>query len=844
MADRYPPHKTPLAIVGMACHLPGADDLDQYWRMLVEGRSAVVEMPPDRLDQDMYFDPQVGVRGKTYSKLAAIISHRTFDRASLPIDEKLAQSVDLAHLLMCNVAASALRHAGIDPFNVPLRNTGVYVGHAQGTTLAGDHTYSSCMPEAAEFLREIPAFAQLPAAQQDAVIAELVQRVRAPLPRPSASVPDVSASLIAGTINKAFGLNGPYVAINSACASSLQAMLLGARALQMGRVDMAIVGGASDCKSDSLVLFSNARAMSSTGTRPFDSEADGLIVGEGYVALVMKTLQRALDDGDRVLAVVRGLGVSSDGKGKSLWAPRKEGQTKAMERAYRDGLDVADLDYVEAHATATKLGDATELNTLKDILGRHFPPGRKIPITSVKANIGHTLETAGIAGVIKAVLAMNHETVPPAINIRQLNTNIDWANSPVYVPTSPTPWPKHANGRPRRAGVNAFGIGGLNMHVVLDEFNDATRALAAAVPGPPHQRLTADEEAIAIVGLGCVLPGAENPAAFWNLLASGTDPKSPVPSDRWRPEIAMKTAPAGSPAPSSLVGGFISNFEYDWKRHKVPPKQVQQADPLQFMLLDATDQAMQDAGYDQRAFQRENVGVVVGTEFGGDFSFQLQLGLRIPELERHIAAILAQHGFQAEQAQQVGKDYAEAMLKHWPALIDETGSFSTSSLASRIGKTWNLMGGAAAIDAGQSSGLASLSISVDMLLAGDCDMMICAAGQRRMAWPMYESLALGGDLANGPRARRSMPRLKAPCRAKAWLSCCSNGWPTQSATAITFMPSSAAWARATIRIPGAGRSNWPWSDRLAGAPRNRPKLASSNSMPWVKPTSPPMRCAP
>ena len=449
MADRYSPHQIPLAIVGMACRLPGADNLEQYWQMLVGGGHAVTEMPSDRFDADMYFDPQVGVRGKTYSKLAATLSSRAVDLSQLPIDPKLAASVDGAHLLMCDVAAAALRHAGIDPFNVPLRNSGVYVGHAQGTTLAGDHTYSTCMAEAAEFLRQVPAFQSLPPHEQQAVIDELIQRVRAPLPHPTVETPDVSASLVAGAINKAFGLNGPYVAINSACASSLQAMLIGARQLQLGRVDMAIVGGASDCKSDSLVLFSNARAMSATGTRPFDADADGLIVGEGYVAIVMKTLKRALEDGDKVWAVVRGLGVSSDGKGKSLWAPRKEGQTKAMERAYRDGLDVADLDYVEAHATATKLGDATELNTLKGILGGVLPQGKQIPITSVKANIGHTLETAGIAGVIKAVLAINNETVPPAINIKEINPNIDWANSPVYVPTTPQPWPKRADGKPR-----------------------------------------------------------------------------------------------------------------------------------------------------------------------------------------------------------------------------------------------------------------------------------------------------------------------------------------------------------------------------------------------------------
>src|SRR5262249_54476916 len=150
----------------------------------VEGRSAVAELPPDRLDQDMYFDPEVGVRGKTYSKLAAIIGARSFDRSRCPIDEKLAANVDIAHLLMCDVAASALKHAGRDPFNVPLRNTGVYIGHAQGSTLAGDLTYASCMREAAEFLRDVPAFQQLTAAEQEALIRELVERVRGPLPKP------------------------------------------------------------------------------------------------------------------------------------------------------------------------------------------------------------------------------------------------------------------------------------------------------------------------------------------------------------------------------------------------------------------------------------------------------------------------------------------------------------------------------------------------------------------------------------------------------------------------------------------------------------------------------------
>ncbi|MCH7753133.1 MAG: polyketide synthase, partial [Planctomycetes bacterium] len=383
------PESIPIAIVGMACKLPGADNLEEYWKLLIEGRSAVVELPPDRLDQDLYYDSKVGVLGKSYSKLGALISSREFQHSECPIPEELERIVDPVHLLMCGVAGSALRHAGMDPFNLPesLCNCGVFVGHAQGSNLAGDYTYATCIEEAAEFLRDSEQFQLLSAAEQQAVIQELVDDVRSRMPRRTLDAPDVSASMVAGAISKAFQLTGPFAAINSACASSLQSILLGARSLQLGRVDMAIVGGASDCKSDTLVLFSHARAMSTTGSRPFDAEADGLICGEGYAAIVLKTLPRALADGDRIHAVVRGLGISSDGKGKSLWAPRKEGQIEAMKRAYRTGIDISKLQYLEAHSTATQLGDATELNTLTEILSQHFPPGKKIPVTSVKANI-------------------------------------------------------------------------------------------------------------------------------------------------------------------------------------------------------------------------------------------------------------------------------------------------------------------------------------------------------------------------------------------------------------------------------------------------------------------------
>ena len=742
----------PVAIVGMACRLPGADNLDQFWHLLVDGRSSIAELPHERLDQELYYDPRRGQRGKTYSKIGAIISSRQFNNQACPIPKKLEASVDNAHLLMCEVAADACRHAGFDPFKLTLRNTGVYIGHAQGSNLAADFTYGTCIEDAAQLLREVSGFQQLPPNEQVAITRELVETVRAQTPKRAADSPDVAINMVAGTISKAFGLTGPFTAVNSACASSLQAVMLGVRALQLGRIDMAIVGGASDCKSDSLVLFSHAQSMSESGSRPFDATADGLICSEGYVALILKTLPRALADGDAIQAIVLGLGMSSDGRGKSLWAPRKEGQVKAMERAYRHGVDMSSLQYIEAHATSTNLGDATELNALSEVLGKKFPPGKKIPVTSVKANIGHALEAAGISSVIKTVLCLQHKTFVPAINIQSLNSKINWETAPFYIPREKAQWPEQPGGLPRRAAVNAFGIGGLNVHLVLEEFTEARRAgLTASYKAKEAVASTSpasESEAIAVIGIGCIFPGAAHPAKYWELLASGRDPKCSMPPGRWS-DLSYE---AGSRRPyrtPTTLGGYITDFAYDWRKHKEPPKQVQQADPLQFMLLEAADQALIDSGYDKKEFDRTRLGVLVGTEFGGDFSAQLELGLRLPHIEMLLKQSMGRRGIAADRSSAIATEFSEVMLKHWPALIDESGSFSTSTLASRITKTMNLMGGAASIDSSDASSAAALSACVDMLLSGDCDMMICAGGQRCMNLPQYEAMSINGVLAVG-----------------------------------------------------------------------------------------------
>ena len=302
--------------------------------------------------------------------------------------------------------------------------------------------------------------------------------------------------------------------------------------------------------------------------------------------------------------------------------------------------------------------------------------------------------------------------------------------------------------------MNAFGIGGLNMHVVVDEYAAAHFAPLVQPPTKSATHRPADDDsAVAVVGMACILPGAPNLDAYWNLLASGRDPKTQATPDRWRTDLALKPGCRETFRTPTALGGYITDFQYDWRAHKLPPKQIAQADPLQFMLLEAADQALQDAGYRERPIDRQRVGVVVGTEFGGDFAFQLQMALRLPDMERMLVDLLTGHGMPPDRARQIFTQFADVLLSHWPALIDETGSFSTSSLASRITKTWDLMGGAAAIDSGSASSLAAVAVCVDMLLAGDCDMMVCAAGQRRMGLPTYEVLSLTGTLSTRDKPR-------------------------------------------------------------------------------------------
>ena len=750
--------RIPFAVTGMACYLPGADNLEKYWKLLRQGQSAIVRVPDERLHYDLYFDPQKGKKGKTYMDQAGLVDYPAFNSCRCPFPIDVAGHLESGHLLMCETAAAACRQANMDPFNLSCRRTGVYVGNNQSGDLASELAYSVLAGEAGRYLLDMPEFQDLTGERGRRLVEETVRDVRRSLPRyADGGLPSVAYHLTAAAVSRSLGLDGPAMVFDAACSSSLQALAVASRDLALGNTEMAIVGGASFFRVDSLMIFSAARSGSAKGSCPFCDSADGLIPAEGYVALTLKTLERALADGDPIQAVIHGIGVSSDGKGKSLWAPSSDGQYEAIVRSYESPERMGRLAYLEAHATSTAVGDLTELNALTAAFDGKFADGRKRPIGGVKANIGHALEAAGLAGLIKAVMVLQHDEVPPQINCEPFNTKVNWEKLPFYVPRKAEPLPPSVDGSPRMAGVNSFGIGGLNVHVALEEAPKRSTAVSVSMTGArsdaetarPAKALTdAAREPIAVIGFGAVLPGVRTLQDFGEVVFSGKNVFSDVTDDRWNASAEINPDAPDSFHALSGRGGFITDFVYDWRRHKIPPKQIACADPLQFMMLDAADAALSDAGYDRRPLDRMRTGVLVGSSFDTDFSLALSMGFRHSHFQHALKETLHRHGFCDEAKNDAVCDaYFKTLCERMTAIMDETGSFTPSSLSSRITKTYNLVGGAVTAEAGDVGALAVLSEAMNILRLRENDMMIVAAGSRMMGLPTFIRMGLAGRLS-------------------------------------------------------------------------------------------------
>jgi acyl transferase domain-containing protein/acyl carrier protein len=413
----------PIAVVGLACRVPGAGDAEAFWQLLLSGTDATGEMPAGR---GLCNEHQENDRGGFLEDIDL------FDAPFFSISPREAAHMDPQQRLLLEVAWEALEHAGQAPEELAGSQTGVFVGistHDYDRVYASDHSLIDIYTN-------------------------------------TGNAHSIAASRLAYVLD----LQGPSMAIDTACSSSLVAIHLACQSLRSGETSLALAGGVNIMLSPAPTIgFAKARMISARGCcRPFDAEADGLVRAEGCGVVVLKRAADASACGDRILALIRGSAVNQDGHSQGLTAPNGQAQQRVITRALQAaGLEAGRLEYIIAQGTGTPLGDAVEFEALQGVLGERAGDERLCALGSIKANIGHLEAASGVASMIAAILALQHETIPPQIHFQQANPRISLAGAPLFFPGEPVAWLQRE--RPRIAGVSAFSFSGTNVHLVLEE---------------------------------------------------------------------------------------------------------------------------------------------------------------------------------------------------------------------------------------------------------------------------------------------------------------------------------------------------------------------------------------
>ena len=707
----------PIAIVGIGGIFPNAPTLDAFWQNIERGVSAAREVPDVRwpLPLAEIYHPQRGLIDHVYSKRGCYITDFALDAAGLRLDPALIAQLDPVFHLALHAARAALRDANLT--EAERRAAGVMLGNIALPT----ETMSAMT---AEMLGQ--AFENAVFQTSEVLKTSEVFRVN-PMNRHA-------VGMVAGITAQAFGLGGGSFTVDGACAASLYALNFAALELQAGRADAMLTGGV--CRPDSAFTqmgFCQLGALSPTGAcAPFDAKNDGLVVGEGAGMFVLKRLADALRDGNQIYAVIRGIGLSNDRQG-NLLAPDAEGQLRAMRAAYAQaGWQPQDVDVIECHATGTPVGDAVELSSLRQLWGEAGWQRGQCVIGGVKSNVGHLLTGAGAAGLMKTVLALRHRTLPPTANFMTPNPKLDLPNSPFTVLKQAQAWAKRSDSTPRRAAVSAFGFGGINAHVLLEEYRSPgpspesgegeTRNLTPA-PSPKARgeqtSLPVGEGLgvgchIAVVGMGAHIGKWPSLRAFERRMF-GMDATPPAPKpDQWG---------VNPPENQSLSGYFLDELTLPLGKFKIPPKEMEESLPQQLLMLKVAAGAIADAkmNLSDEAALRTGVFTGIGLDFNStNFSYRWKIAAHAKTWAKKLGLNLSDEELQAWIA-----ELRDAFGP--PLTANRTVGALGGIVASRIAREFKIGGAGITISAEENSGLQALNAAVRLLQAETIDQAIVGA---------------------------------------------------------------------------------------------------------------------
>lgn len=661
-----------IAVVGVSGVFPGSPDPQTFCENVLNGKNAVDAVPESRWGMPVSrVLSESPCPDRAVSDKAGLISDFNFTPHGFAIDPGLLTGLDPG--LQLSLSAARELVLTINASTDLLSRTGI-----------------------------ILAAISLPTEHCSALAFDIVMKGRTDGFSPARTIGSGVVSWPAALCARALGIGRGAFTLDAACASSLVSIKLACDRLLSGQADMMIAGGVS--RPDSLytqIGFSQLQALSPTGIcAPFDRNADGLVVGEGVGMIALKRMADAVSHQDNILGVITGAGISNDMEG-TLVAPASEGQVRAMAQAYRSaGWTMRDVQYIECHGSGTPVGDLVEMKSLETMIEETGPDRNHTPplaIGSVKSMIGHLLTAAGAAGFIKTVMAMNRKHLPPSLHFTAPPAGSLLERGVAAVQTRTAEWRPRKPGATRKAGVSAFGFGGINAHILVEEFQPDRRIYHLGATAAP---VSGDPVPCAIVGMGTVSPAAPDLPAFDRLIA-GNDPRLPAaPGKRFR---SAETDPSFSPH-----GFYIHEIATVAGEFHIPPNQITDILPQHLIMLKAARQALRDAGIPVRpasgAPHRSRFGAAVGIEFDYEATdFHLRW-----------------------QARHCGEAVQDAVSP--PLTFNRTLGALGGICGSRIAREFKLGGPCFTVSAGACSGIRALEIGVSSLSRKETDLFICTAG--------------------------------------------------------------------------------------------------------------------
>jgi len=692
----------PIAVVGMSGLFPNALDLDTFWHNIIHKKDATTNVPENRwiVKPDLMVTPEL-MPDKAISKRACLINNFHLNPDGLSVDQDLLKALDPLYHLVLHAGRQALfcvkPNAKTKKFN--RKKTGVILAAIALPTDASSLITREILGTSFEnSLFQGSSTFQSGRLEQNELLA--------------AKVTSLPAALLA----QALGLGGGTFTLDAACASSLYAVKLACDALLSKRCDVMLAGGVSrpECLYTQ-VGFSQLTALSPSGKcAPFDESADGLVVGEGVGVLALKRLDDAIADRDDIHGVISGIGLSNDMRG-NLIAPDTRGQVRAMSSAYKQaGWSPDDVDLIECHGAATPVGDHTELAGLRTLWENINWSEGQCAIGSVKSMIGHLLTGAGAAGLIKILLAFKHKVLPPSCNFKKAPINSPLLNSPFRVQTEPEPWKSKNKHAPRRAAVSAFGFGGINAHLLLEQWHFKKKIPQTPMAKKRHNSSLQNQ--IAIVGMDTSFGSLQTLDDFQKAILKGTSIIKKIPGTRWKGSgsIAEPYLNAGD-----CFGGSIDTISFYASDFHIPPKEIPDIIAQQLLMLKVAAGAMHSAGLSLKE-QREKMGVLIGMNFDFDatnFSLRWDMINKVAKWEKTHPAL--------DPTGSWLKDLQDCLGE--PLNSSRTLGALGSIVASRIAREFRFGGPSFTVSCDEASGIKALEIGSTLLQDGAVDMMLIGA---------------------------------------------------------------------------------------------------------------------